>query len=63
MRPSICECGPDQEITEICENVPFLEKSLHFIILEQVLMQNVYTENVAWASYYPVLTDCNFLCF
>lgn len=60
MRSSICECGPDQKIIEICESVPFLEKSLNFVVLEQVLMQNIHTESVAWASYYSVLTNCNF---
>lgn len=45
MRSSICECGPDQKIIEICENIPFLEKSLHsVVVLEQVLMQNIHTE-------------------
>lgn len=43
MRSSVGECSPDQKITEICENVPFLEKSLHsVVILEQVFMQNTH---------------------
>lgn len=44
MRSSICECGPDQKNIEICESVPFLEKSLNFVVLEQVLMQSIHTE-------------------
>lgn len=43
MRSSICEWGPDQKIIEICENVPFLEESLHSVVfLDQ--MQNIDTE-------------------
>lgn len=58
------KCGPDQKTIEICENITFLEKSLHFVVvLEQVLMQSMHTEYVAWVSYYPFHTGCIFTVF
>jgi len=37
------KCGPDQNTVEICEKITFLEKSFHFVVLDQVLMQSMHT--------------------
>lgn len=58
------KCGPDQKTIEICENITTPENSLHFLpVLEQVLMQSMCTEDVAWAAYYPFHTDWIFTVF